>query len=400
MPRATERRRTGRLVEAQQERRNLSGWTVDFGAIAPFDRLELDIDGTDFSKRVMLETSDDGERWTPVEGETWVFDRPWRGRQVHDTAIERPAPLVARFVRLTFDDVRSRPVVVRGATAVLTGYLGGGRWTRGAALTRIETPAGVPSRYRIEAPAGLPVERVTIATTDAAFWREVRVLEEVPGRAAQLVSAPAAIYRLGLGDADLDVEHRDVDLLRAAGGSLVLEIEDGDSPPLASPQVTLSGLERRVLVLPVASSLTLYYGNAVTRRPVYDLEALRARLTFVAAFPQATLGPETANPRFAPLPPMAFLATRGAAADPTRWPYARTLRIEGGDDIYTVPLAPIDLGRLRPDFADLRLVDDAGRQVPYVMEPRAEAARITRPGRAGHAAWGRSEDVGVRAEAA
>jgi hypothetical protein len=374
VPRETERRRTGRLVEAQQDRRDRSAWAIDFGVVAPFDRLELDIDGTGFAKRARLEISDDGVRWTPVAGEAWVFDRPWRGRQVHDTTLERPTPLVARFVRVTLDDVRSRPVVVRGATAILTGTLGGGRWTRDAALTRLETRAGAPSRYKIEAPATLPVERVTIATADTAYWREVRVFEDVPGRGLQPIAPPSPIYRLGVGDADLDVEHRDVDLARAAASGLVLEIDDGDSPPLAAPRVTLSGTTRRMLVPPVASGLTLYYGNPVTRRPVYDLEALRLRLAFAADFPTATLGPEAANPRFAPAPPLAFVAARGAAADVTRWPYARVLTIESGDDLYTVALAATDLGHLRGDLADLRLVDADGRQVPYVIEPQADAA--------------------------
>jgi hypothetical protein len=376
VPRETERRRVGRLLEAQQERHDLSAWAVDFGSVAPFDRLELEIDGADFAKRAMLETSDDGVGWTRVEGDSWVFDRPWHGRQVHDTALELASPLVARFVRVTLDDLRSRPVVVRGATAVLMGTVGGGRWTREAALTRLETPPGAPSRYRVEAPPTLPVERVTIVTADTAYWREVRVFEEVTGHGAQAISAPSAIYRLGVGDADLDIEHSDVDLPRVANGGLVLEVANGDSPPLASPRVTLSGMTRRLLVPPIASGLTLYYGNAVTRRPVYDLEALRARLAFWSAAPPATLGPEATNPRFAPVPPMAFLAARGAAADVTRWPFARTLTIEGGDDIYTVPLAASDLGHLREDLADLRLVDADGRQVPYVIEPQAEAARV------------------------
>jgi len=376
VPRDTERRRLGRLVEAQQERRDLSAWAIDFGVVAPFDRLELDVDGSGFAKRAMLEISDDGIRWSRVDGEAWIFDRPWRGRQIHDTVIDRATPLVARFVRITLDDVRSRPVIVRGATAVLTGTLGGARWSRDAALTRLETPAGAPSRYTVDAPATLPVERLTIATADGAYWREVRVFEDVPGRGLQPVSAPSPIYRLGVGDADLDAEHRDIDLQRPAAGRLVVEIENGDSPPLASPRVTLSGMTRRVLVPPVVSGLTLYYGNPVTRRPVYDLEALRLRLAFVADFPAATLGPEAANPRFAPVPPMAFLAARGAAADITHWPYARALTIEGGDDIYTVALAATDLGHLRPDLADLRLVDAEGRQVPYVIEPQAEAARV------------------------
>jgi hypothetical protein len=376
VPRATERRRSGRLVEAQRERRDLSAWTVDFGAAIDFDRLELEVTGVDFSKRVGLETSPDGRTWTQVEGDAWVFDRPWRGRHVHDTTLEQPTALRARFVRITADDRRSRPVVVSGVTAVLTGSLGGRRWTRDAALVRLETPAGQPSRYRIEAAPGVPIERVTVLAEDAAFWRDARVFGEVRDAAPVAVSPVTPIYRVRLDDADLDAERRDIDLDRPTVGSLILEIDDRDSPPLARPRVTLSGVERRLLLPAGTGPLTLYYGNPATRRPVYDLEALRTRLAFAPGFPTAALGPESVNPRYAALPPMAFLAARGAAADTTRWAVARTITIAGAEDLYTLTLAPNDLAYLKPDLADLRLVDADGRQVPYVLEPRAVAARI------------------------
>jgi len=376
VPRTAERRRSGRLVAAPVEPRRLSAWVVDFEGPTAFDRLELDIDGAGFSKRIEVETSLDGTQWTRAGGEAWVFDRPWRGRRIHDTAIEQAAPLTARYVRLTADDWRSTPVTVRGVTAVLTTHLGGRRWTREAALVRLDTPAGQPSRYRLDAPAGAPVERIAIATDDVAFWRDVRVFEAGPRGDLTPVSGRETIYRVRLDDADLDAERLDVDLVRPVAAPLIVEIDDGDSPPLARPRVTLSGMERRALVPATAAPLTLYYGNAATRRPVYDIEALRTRLSLVERYPQATLGPETANPRYAPLAPMAFLASRGALADTSRWTVSRHLKITGGDDVYTLTLAPRDLAYLRPDLGDIRLVDGERRQVPYVLEPRAAAARV------------------------
>ena len=142
------------------------------------------------------------------------------------------------------------------------------------------------------------------------------------------MSERATIYRVRLDDAYLDAERLDVDLVRPIAAPLIVEIEDGDSPPLARARVTLSGMERRALIPATAAALTLYYGNAATRRPVYDIEALRTRLSLVERYPQCTLGPETANPRFAPLAPMAFLAARGAVADTSRWTVSRQLRID------------------------------------------------------------------------
>jgi hypothetical protein len=229
----------------------------------------------------------------------------------------------------------------------------------------------------VDAPAGPPIERLTIATDDVAFWRDVRVFAAGARDAEEPVSGRDTIYRLRLQDADLDAERLEVDLVRPVAAPLIVEIDDGDSPPLARPRVTLSGMERRALVPVVAGGLTLYYGNAATRRPVYDLEALRARLSMVERYPPATLGAEATNPRFVPLAPMAFLPSRGAAADTSKWITSRDLELAGGDDVYTLTLGAADLAYLRPDLGDLRIVDGERRQVPYVLEPRAAAARVT-----------------------
>jgi hypothetical protein len=114
-----ERRWTGQLEESRQERRRQSTWTVDFGATVTFDRLVIDIPGTEFSKRIVLESSADGSTWHAVGTDFWVFDRRWQSESVHDTTLDVGA-LQARFVRLGADDTRSRPVSVQGVVAMRT----------------------------------------------------------------------------------------------------------------------------------------------------------------------------------------------------------------------------------------------------------------------------------------
>jgi hypothetical protein len=47
------------------------------------------------------------------------------------------------------------------------------------------------------------------------------------------------------------------------------------------------------------------------------------------------------------------------------------------EDLYTFTLDSADLQRLRADFADLRLVDDQDRQVPYILQRDVAENRVT-----------------------
>ena len=114
---------------------------------------------------------------------------------------------------------------------------------------------------------------------------------------------------------------------------------DGDTPPLVNPRVTLSGPQTLLLAATMPPPLTLYYGNRVTRRAVYDLERLRPQLTLVAGVPVATVGDEVENPRFRAADAARLPAARGAELDsrrlavrpPTAHPgRRRPLRVDAG----------------------------------------------------------------------
>jgi hypothetical protein len=120
----------------------------------------------------------------------------------------------------------------------------------------------------------------------------------------------------------------------------------------------------------------LYYGNRTTRAPQYDLAALRGRLALNPRLVAAELGPQVVNPRFEAVPPLRFVAGAGAKLEPRHWEQARRLRLSGGEDIYAVTLAPTDLWYLRPDLGDLRIVDPADRQVPFILERAAVRAEL------------------------
>lgn len=370
--RRAERRWTGRLDEARQERRRDSAWTVDLGEVVSFNRLELDIPGTSFSKRLAVETSVDGAAWEVAGTDFLAFDRLWQARNVHDTTLEVGARQ-ARFVRLVADDTRSPPVSLRGVTAVQADELAGAAWSAEVPLERIGTEDG-RTRYRVPVADGHPVRRLAIDADDPGFARGVTVFERRGDEERAIGSG--LVYRLRLPDEAADLDGLEVGVTRASGGALIVEVADGDNPPLANPRVRLSGPQTLLVASTTARALTLYYGNSVTRPAVYDLEQLRTALAIVPAYPLASLGPEAENPRFRQPAPLAFVAARGAAIDARAWRFARPVAITGPEDIYTMVVPPSELALLRRDLGDLRIVDEANRQVPYVLERDADVADI------------------------
>ncbi len=370
--RRVEQRTVGSLVEARQQRRDGSAWTVDFGRVVTFDRLVLNIPAGDFTKRLRLELSADGTSWTPKGDDYWVFTRLWERQAVQGTTLETPET-TARFVRLTADDARSRPIDLIGIEAVSSIGLAGSRWTADVTLELISTSGG-HSKYRVPVAAGFPLRRLSLDAADAAFARPVKVLEQRDGREREVGRLLA--YRFRLPEATADVEARDIDVADLSGGTLVVDVTDGDNPPLTQARARLSAPQTRLVAATTAPALTLYYGNAVTRPAVYDLERLRGSLTTVATFPTATLGAETANPRYGAPAPLAFVAARGAVVEAGEWTHTRSFHITGADDIYSVTFAAADLAHVRAGLADLRVVDAANRQVPYIIEPVTDLARV------------------------
>lgn len=371
--RRREQRWTGLLVEATEERRQQSSWTVDFGEPITFDRLELDVPGRGFSKRLSLERSADGVTWQSAGAGFWIFDREWQSETVHVTALD-VAGLEARFVRLSADDGRSRPVSVTGVVAVRSDDLGGATWSEAVSLEPIASAEG-RTRYRVPVADGHPVRRMALDADDPAFARRIRVLERTGDDERE--AGAGLVYRLRLPDEEFDLDSREIDVVRLAGGGLVIEVVDGDNPPLANPQVRLSGPRTMLVTSTTADRLTLFYGNTVTRAAVYDLEQLRNSIALIPDYPVAALGPETENPRFRQPAPLAFVAARGAEVDASQWRFDRPVRVTGAEDLYTLVMPAADLARLRRDLGDLRMVDESNRQVPYVLEAGADVTHVT-----------------------
>jgi hypothetical protein len=367
----------GRLVDTRTERKLRTVWVVDLGEPRDFDEINLEIHEQDFVKRVLVEASDEAQSWRTLRTDVGVFDRPWSVR-VHHTSIGFPERMRARYLRLSADDRRSRPVVVTGVTVSNRRRLPAEAWERPVELRPAGSGGGV-SRYALGLPPSFPLERLELVSDDPAFSRRV-VLYEVhgpEGQGAKTVLGEALLYRLLIEDEALSGESRVLPVRRGHSGDLVLQIYDGDSPPLRNLRALASAPATRLLFPALSGPLTLYYANEATRAPAYDLETLKGRIGLAPRYALAELGPEVENPRYQKPPPLPFAAPRGAPLEVARWRATRPFTVSDHEDLYTLTLAGEDLGVLRDDLGDIRIVDEEGRQVPYVLEPVASEARVT-----------------------
>ena len=227
-------------------------------------------------------------------------------------------------------------------------------------------------------PRGIVPDALRIRTAGLAFDRDVRVWDEGPGQHENTV-AQGRIHRLP-GDPPLEYMLVPFDRVPRGTGLRVI-IENGSSPPL--PELSAAALldaPALVFELPARSGPdgVLRFGGGRARAPDYDLDHLllragpdrvKERLRQPGAAGTATLGPVRPNPAFADEPRLRFAARAGASVDPRAWSHERALQIDAADEaVHRVRLGPADLGRLRPDRGDLRVVDDEGQQWPYLSE--------------------------------
>jgi hypothetical protein len=98
---------------------------------------------------------------------------------------------------------------------------------------------------------------------------------------------------------------------------------------------------------------------------------IAVRLRERAGIARVTLGPITANRRFDATPALAAVAHAGAPVDQSVFSHARALRVSAAPDgLCRYVLAAEDLAAARTDLGDLRVVDEHGRQWPFLLDDK------------------------------
>ena len=353
-----------------------SGFEADLGRMFDVDALQIDGIRAPFLKRLTLEGSGDRQRWTVLVDEGTLFDLP--GEQLKQTAIAFTTSRL-RYLRVTWNDASSGRVGLH--TAVTARRSTGG-------VAPIATTAPVPferrasepgrSRYAITLPgARLPIVGLDLTIGGGHVFRPAMVFEpRLSGTEATPFELGRAtltrVVRDGMAAASLRVP-----IAPPASAELDLVIEDGSNPPLELTGVAIVFAELPEIYFEApAGSVVARYGDRTLKTPTYDLEAVRRSVDLSSTREARWDTPRSLSPAGA-TPPAADIPAPGADLDPASFEYIRPLTASAGLAAVTLDAAALAHSRgPAARFADVRILDQLNRQIPYLIERRDEPQSI------------------------
>ncbi len=232
------------------------------------------------------------------------------------------------------------------------------------------------ARYTVELPQALPLSKVRLTITDSLFDRGVMVSAEAIETAYQSPSPTDRVARLLLGGATVDDVMVDIPDGVAFTDVLYVYVQAEGREPLTIPEVTvrLSGVHL-LLHNPGPGPFTVYGGAPAGTTPSSDLASAVPELSRLARRPMST-GEVAPNPDYSPPELRANLAVPGAELEET-FAWSREVIAEPG--LVRIPLDTALIAGLRSDQGDLRLVDEEGKQIPYLLRRRADEAPTAIP---------------------
>jgi len=346
-------------------------------ALGPLDTVTLRTPARDFIKPVTVEASDDRAHWRALAVRYPIF-RLADGSERLDV---RVAPGSYPYLRITVGDARERPIPIAGVTtsqspqesAALVDVLSVTPESMSSAAGATRILLNLPARH-------LSLRRVTLDPDDPVFSREVSVAvrTSVEGEVREQVIARGRVHRVDLAGAErTEVLSIPIPSQTLDGRSLVVVIENADSPPLSLRRpvaVAVEPVRLRFLSRP-AQRYVLAVGNRSAKPPRYDLSAIPS-VSQLPVVGSATPGVLERNPGYQPEEAAKGAPAAGGALDASRWRRSRQVIVQNGG-VLALEVPPDVLSR-SPGLADLRILAD-GRQIPYILERGLLVRRVAVP---------------------
>ena len=352
-----------------------SGFEADLGSPLRVDGVRIEGLPTPFLKRFLLEGSGDRAHWTVLEAEGSLFELP--RERLKRTNVDF-APQDLRYLRVTWDDRTSARVPAPRAVSARLGASGGEQPALAVPVS-FERRASEPgkSRFRLRLPGRhLPVRSLEVSSGKNNILREARVTEPrlSGGEVIPLPLGSGMLRQAVVGDAM--ASEMTIATEPPEGAELDLSVDDGDNPPFE-----LTGVTARMGPLPWiyfeaadAKPLVARWGEPNAAAPRYDLEARREAVA-KSSPPRAAWGAERPVTGY-PAPPTPAVPESGAPLGTAEFPWLRPVTsVAAGLNVVPLDAAVLAHGAL----PSLRIVDETGRQVPYLLEMRDEPLPIDLP---------------------
>lgn len=351
----------------------LTQLVIETGTADLLDAIELETPSPFFLKAAHVEISADGTEWQSLGAAVPVF-RQFGAEQLRLELGRQKAA----WVRVTLDNLRTRPVTFAGAKLLPapTRAAPPPLLPLGAQITRRDEFSGETLLTITLDGRRVPLAMLEFNASDPLFMRRVTVgIREMQGAvAAERQVAAGTIYRVAVEGAPVRAQLALPVDFSPPTRELLVHIHNGDSPPLSLEGV--SARQHAVNLLFFArqpGQLRLLSGNAQASTPRYDLAAFAGELR--GASPTAIVpGAIAATPDYQARealagPPLPDVPLTGAPLDTREWESHRAITIARAG-VQELELDPGALAASRPDFADLRLIRN-GNQIPYVLEQPA-----------------------------
>lgn len=267
---------------------------LDTTGLAEYDRIRLRLDAHDFVATVSLSGGSAPEHASEVQlTPSTLYD--FSKEQLGSNSQLKFPPASFRYLHIRLSP-GIRPQQVKGAT-MYNLHEQQASWSKVGTCTAPEQKQRI-TVIRCDVPEKVPVSRIAfqVAPAQVNFLRSVNV-EDAKG--VQLSTGEISRVRVNRGGTLVTNEELSVNVA-GNSGQLILNIDNGENPPLTITAAEPLALERRVYFDPQGKTvLKLYYGDEKLTAPAYDY----ARFFHVAVSPAiAQLGPGAHNPQYAGRP--------------------------------------------------------------------------------------------------
>lgn len=259
---------------------------LDMAGLAEYDRIELNLDASNFVVKVRVEGQDDlhGRKWAALSNSI-LYDLS-DDRLGRNTTLRLPLTTY-KFLRITLDGP-VKPAAIESAVAHVREEEKE-VWRTISSQPKQEQQ-GKDTVFIFSMPRNVPVDRLvfTIDRAQPNFQRQVELEREkdIPLTSGQI----SRVHMVRHGQ-KIDSEQTNLDLGGIAAETLKVIIHNGDDPPLKITAVHLEQYERRIYFTS-SPSIVLYYGDEKLESPEYDYAKLFQKEASVSL---AQLSPEQTN---------------------------------------------------------------------------------------------------------